>query len=78
MAVQKLSISLDKRVAEDVKRAAAEAGISLSAWLSEMAEERIKIQDGLRAVREWEAEHGPITEKERAEADEVLRRHGVI
>lgn len=78
MAVRKLSISLDARVAEDVKRSAEAAGMSVSAWLSEMAEERIKIEDGLRAVREWEAEHGPITAEERAEADEILRRHGII
>ncbi|MQA86827.1 MAG: hypothetical protein GEV03_19895 [Streptosporangiales bacterium] len=78
MAVEKLSVALDERVAAEARKAAEAAGMSLSAWLSHAAEERIAIEDGLRAVSEWEAEHGAITEEEKARAEEILRRHGII
>jgi hypothetical protein len=34
-------------------------------------------RDGLRAVREWEREHGEFTPEELAEADALLDEHGV-
>lgn len=76
MPVKKLSVALDANIAESAARAAANRGMSLSAWLNEAARKALKIDDGLAAVREWEAEHGPISEevlaRTRAEMDRLF------
>ncbi|WP_420437024.1 hypothetical protein [Candidatus Poriferisodalis sp.] len=72
MAVKKLSVSLDESVAERAASAAASHGVSLSAWLNAAAERAIRIEDGLAAVREWEAEHGELSVEELAWADQVI------
>ena len=46
--------------------------MSVSSWLNEAAEHALQIEAGLRAVAEWEAEHGSLTEGELAEADRFL------
>lgn len=77
MAVEKLSISLDEEVAAAARAAAEAEGMSLSAWLSRAATEAAAIEAGLRAVREWEAEAGPISSEALADADAVLDRYGI-
>ncbi len=72
MAVTKLSVALDERVASAARAAATRDGVSLSAWLSRAAGQAVRIDEGLRAVAEWEAEHSPITAAERAAADCLL------
>ena len=72
MVVKKLSIALDGEVADAASRAAARAGLSLSAWLNDAAETALAIERGLEAMREWEAEHGAFTDEELAEADRIL------
>ena len=72
MTVTKLSVALDERVAAAARVAATREGISLSAWLSRAAELAVRVDEGLRAVAEWEAEHSPITAAERAAADSLL------
>jgi hypothetical protein len=78
MGVRRLSISLPAEVEESVREAAAEAGLSVSAWLARAAEHAARIEAGRRAVREYEAEHGPFTQEERDWARRVLEEHGVI
>ncbi len=72
MAVTKLSVALDERVASAARVAAMRDGMSLSAWLSRAAEQAVRVDEGLRAVADWEAEHSPITAAERAAADALL------
>lgn len=72
MAVKKLSIALDPDVADAAASAAEHSGQSLSAWLNDAARTRLRIEDGLAAVAEWEAEHGALTDQERAAADREL------
>jgi hypothetical protein len=72
VAVRKLSIALEEGVAEAAARAAASAGLSLSAWMTRAAAHELAVQDGLAAVAEWEAEHGALTVGELAEADRLL------
>jgi len=72
VAVTKLSVALDERVAAAARSAATRDGMSLSAWLSRAAEQAVRIDEGLRAVAEWEAERSPITAEERAVADSLL------
>jgi len=74
MAVRKLSVALDESVAEDVARAADRAGVSVSAWLNHAAENELTTERGLDAVRDWEADHGALTDDELAVADSLLDR----
>jgi hypothetical protein len=60
----KLAITVDPDVHERVVAAAAEAGMSVSAWLTEAARRALLIRDGLAAVADWEAEHGALSESE--------------
>jgi len=74
MAVRKLSVGIDAPVAEQVARAADRAGVSVSAWLNHAAENELMTERGLDAVRDWEADHGALTDDELAVADSLLDR----
>ena len=60
----KLAITVDSDVHERVVAAAAAEGVSVSAWMTEAARRALLVRDGLRAVSEWEAEHGVLTDDE--------------
>jgi hypothetical protein len=74
MGVVKRSVSIDADVAEAAEAAAAEDGVSFSAWLSEAAKRRLRVRAGLQGVAEWEAEAGPLTPEERAAGEALLDR----
>lgn len=74
MTVTKRSVSLDDSVAERVEQAADEDGVSFSAWLSLAAEDKLLLREGLRSIREWEAEAGALTGEERAAGEALLDR----
>jgi hypothetical protein len=67
----KLAITVDADVHEQVLVASAEEGVSVSAWMTAAARRALLVRDGLRAVAEWEQEHGRLTE---AELDAARRR----
>jgi hypothetical protein len=76
----KLAITVDADVHQRVIAAAADEGVSVSAWMTEAARRALLVRDGLRAVTEWEKEHGEFTEAEldvarRRVADEVIAVH---
>jgi hypothetical protein len=77
MSVQKLSVALDEPVAQAARQAAERRGMSLSAWLNEASRNALAIEDGLRGVAEWEAEHGPLSEEDLAAANAVLDAAGI-
>lgn len=56
---------------EGIVRAAEEEGVSVSAWMTEAARRALVVRDGLRAVQEWEAENGTLTDEE---MDDARRR----
>ena len=70
--MKKLSVALEESVALGAASAAERHGVSLSAWLNAAAERALVLEDGLAAVRAWEAEHGELTAQELAWADGVL------
>lgn len=72
MAVRKLSVALDEAVARGAASAADRHGLSLSAWLNAAAERALLLEEGLAAVRAWEAEHGELSNDELAWADAIL------
>ena len=72
MAVRKLSVALDESVARAAASAAERHGLSLSAWLNAAAERALVLEEGLAAVRAWEADHGELSDQDLAWADAVL------
>lgn len=60
----KLAITVDPDVHERVLTAAAQQGVSVSAWMTAAARRSLLVEDGLRAVQEWEREHGAFTDDE--------------
>jgi hypothetical protein len=82
--VTRLSISVSPEVARTIRTAAEAAGLSVSAWLARTAQdaaaEQARIADGLKAVREYEAEYGSInpSPEEQARVRALLIDAGLI
>jgi hypothetical protein len=72
MSVVKRSVSIDADVAAAADAAASEDGVSFSAWLSEAAERRLRVREGLRGVTEWEGEAGALNAEELAAGEALL------
>jgi hypothetical protein len=64
----KLAITVDPDVHDRLLEAAAEDGVSVSAWMTDAARRALLVRDGLEAVAEWEAAHGALTDAELAAA----------
>jgi len=64
----KLAITVDPDIHREVVQAAAAEGVSVSSWMTAAARRALKVRDGRAAVAEWEAEYGPLTAAELAEA----------
>ena len=69
----KLAITVDPDIHARVVAAAADEGVSVSAWMTAAARRALTVRDGLAAVAEWEAEHGALT---REELEAARRRVG--
>jgi hypothetical protein len=75
MAIRKKrSISMPPDLDAEIAAAAAEAGLSYSAWLAETARKEFTIRAGLAAVGDFEREHGAFTAAELAEAEDWAAR----
>ena len=75
MAVRKKrSISIPPELDAEIAAAAQDAGMSYSAWIAQIVRKEFTIQAGLEAVSQYEAEHGPFSPDEIAEADEWAAR----
>ena len=68
MSVQKLSISMPAEVAADVRAAARESGQSVSAWVVAALGDRLRHAALGRYIAYVQAEDGPFTEEELAQA----------
>jgi hypothetical protein len=70
MAVRKKrSISMPPDLDAEIAAAAADSGLSYSAWLAETARKEFTIRAGLAAVSQFEHEHGALSAEEIADAD---------
>jgi hypothetical protein len=71
MAIRKKrSISMPPELDAEIAAAAAQAGMSYSAWLAGTARKEFTIRAGLAAVSQFEADHGAFTPDELAEAEQ--------
>jgi hypothetical protein len=55
----KLAITVHPDVHGQVLAAAAAQAMSISAWMTDATRRALRREDGLAAVQEWEAQHGP-------------------
>ncbi len=74
MAVRKKrSVSIPPDLDAQIESAAAEAGMTYSAWVAETARKEFTIRAGLDAVAEFERGHDVFTPEERADAETWAR-----
>jgi hypothetical protein len=66
--VDKMSISMDPQLGDDVRVAAERAGVSVSAWLAQAAVVRLRKQALAEFLSDWQTKHGKITAAELAKA----------
>ena len=64
MTVRRFSISLDEDLAEAVTSSAESSNETLSSWLAEAAQRRVRQDALLRAVEDYEREFGVINEED--------------
>ena len=71
MAVRKKrSISIPPDLEAEIAAAAAQAGLSYSAWLADTARKEFTLRAGLAAVSQYEQDYGAFSSGELAEAEE--------
>jgi len=70
--MQKPSISLLPSLADQVREAVRDEGSTLSAFMIEAAEDALRRRGMRAALKEWEAEYGPITPEEAAATDNLI------
>ena len=72
MHVDRLSVALDADLGTAVRQAAADAGMSVSAWVGAAAADRLRNELLGAALDAWEAETGAFSDEELEEAAKVL------
>ncbi len=72
MKVDKMSISLDAALGDEVRASARRASQGLSAWLAEAAAARLRAEALAGFLDDWENEHGALTPGEIAQAEMEL------
>lgn len=73
MKVDKLSISFSADLGDAVRDAAKSEGATVSGWLASAAAERLRALELKRFFEAWQAEQGPFSREEIAEAEAELR-----
>ena len=72
MKVDKISISFEARLGDQVRDAARKAGTGVSSWLAEAATAKLRAEALAEFLDQWEEEHGPITADELHRAESEL------
>ncbi len=67
-------MTVDDEVGNAIRKAAAEQGESVSAWMAEAAKARVRNHLLGQFLDEFEAENGAFTEEEMARARAIFRR----
>ncbi len=77
MTTDRLSIAADAVLGSRIRAAAMRDGMSISAWLAQAAEDRLRNDLLGRTLADWESEHGAPTTEQAAEAAAFFDRLGV-
>ena len=73
---EKRSISLPPELAAAIDQAAAAEGTTVSAWIADTADRRLRLDAGLRGIADWERQHGALTPQELA--DGLARARAIL
>jgi hypothetical protein len=76
MNVDRLSITLEPQLGAAVRKAAKRAGVSVSAWIADATAARIRNEALRHALDVWDAEDGPLTDRELDAAAQALGMRG--
>lgn len=71
--MERLSISVDANLADDVRLAAEKRGTTISAWMAEAAAQALRNESLDATLKAWELEDGPSTD---AALDDAARKLG--
>jgi hypothetical protein len=74
MGVEKMSVSFDLELGSAIRTSAADGNQSVSAWLSEAARDRLRLEALGQAMWAWEEQYGDLSDDEIAQADRLLGR----
>lgn len=69
MTTKKVTITIPEEILAEASVLAEKAGLPFSTWLAQTVAHAVRIERGLAAMQEWEAEHGAFTDEEVAWAD---------
>ena len=72
MKVDKMSVSFEPQLGDQIRASAERSGRGLSGWLAEAAAEKLRHEAFDEFIAAWESEHGAITAEELADARERL------
>lgn len=64
MATERLAISLDPSLSDEIRNCARASGDTISAWLADAAKRKIRAIAGRAALADYEAEFGVIPDEE--------------
>jgi hypothetical protein len=64
MATERLAISLDPALSDEIRSCAEASGDTISAWLADAARRKIRAVAARAALADYEAEFGVISEEE--------------
>ena len=70
--LDRLSVAMDAELGRAVRSAAVQAGLSVSRWMTDAAEDHLRNQLLGAALDIWQAEHGAFTVEELAAAEQRL------
>ena len=75
MKVDKLSVSFDATLGDNIRSAAQKCGTGVSAWLADAAAAKLRSEALREFLDTWESEHGSLTVEElrRAEAELAIQ-----
>jgi hypothetical protein len=68
MVAERITISLDKELAEALRQAAAADNVNVSAWVAMSLQHSLRTRGLAAVIADWEAEHGAFTEAELKQA----------
>lgn len=71
MGAEKIAISLVPGLADEIRSAADDEGKSVSGWLADAAQRKLRQRAARQALESYEVEHGSISEDELREVREL-------
>jgi hypothetical protein len=72
MKVDKLSISFEATLGDNIRNAARKAGTGVSSWLADAAAAKLRTEALSEFLDNWESENGPLTVEELRRAETEL------